>query len=551
MRLTKGMLALAAAVCLVAAGASAAYFKTSFLPWTNQHALAVSASAPKAATISPADAPLVAVYQQAWSTINGGYADRSKLPADWASWQHRYDGKIHNPADLTQALNDLVYHIGDPQVQLLTPNDVAALKARDEGGAMQYGMHVEELQVYGPAPTLTVHDTWQDCEEWGCSGGGEGQGHKDGLKTGDVLLAADGDDVRTMTQDQLRDHFVKHQDSSKLTIKRGNQILTITVHPAEERLYVSMGLDVDISQTPKYTLPFIVAEKIGPAHDAGITEEPHLLVLLNGTPGASLSPAQLKAISGECTPGEKLSLVLRGAKSPVVVPCGEMPYIKDNLNYQNSTLSGEVRVWYFTIRNLDASDVVEKLAVSSPAIYEDGHKAPIAVVIDLRGSVGNSFEAEAKVVGAIMGNGPLGCVWDKSSPNGMRCYEAKDEGVKIKGTDKYLSDQSEDYALIGKVAVLVDENTSGTALTMAAVLQHMGAAIISNSDAVYHVPGIASRQPLQGDPQQRWIQYPTQVVVLGPNGAKDFRADRVVAPGKELETAAGFVGTKTVFNDLR
>src|ERR1700733_1050147 len=80
-------------------------------------------------TLNSAEHDLEAAYDSAWTGLNRTYADRDKLPDDWPAWQHKFDGTLHNEADLTKDLRALIEHVGDDQVQLLTASALATINA--------------------------------------------------------------------------------------------------------------------------------------------------------------------------------------------------------------------------------------------------------------------------------------------------------------------------------------------------------------------------------------------------------------------------------------
>src|SRR5271170_1799829 len=71
--------------------------------------------------VDPKIFQLEQAYHAAYFEVSLMYVDRALFP-DLASWENKFDGKIHNQDELTDALNQLVRYLGknDPDVRLLT-----------------------------------------------------------------------------------------------------------------------------------------------------------------------------------------------------------------------------------------------------------------------------------------------------------------------------------------------------------------------------------------------------------------------------------------------
>jgi len=491
-------------------------------------------------TVSPAkptiklessEQSLQAAYKKAWSSLDRMYAGRDKLTGDWPLWKDKFVGQLHTEQDLTNALNDLVARVGDPQVRILTTAQVAVINAKESGGHFGYGLQAKFLPVLGPFARLHVDDEVNACAGEHCWHG-EGQGHIDGLRDGDILYAVDGKSFAGMDTWDLYDYVVTHQGPLTFSVKRGKEFMDIVVHPQDDRP-MNFNLDIGVTEIGDYVQPFVFADAQGPAIQAGIAEK-DVLESVNGKPADQMTSDELRQLNGECTLGESLRLKVRRLPNEVTIACGLVPY-GDNLNGNGGGVGpADAMPWQFSIHNLDdprATAWVERFLADYTKLAAPGSKqVEILATIDLRGSTGSNNEAAQKIASLFIQNGPLSCLTAGWRSDKL-CDVVKDGAVQEDGGRRQTTEPSAPFN--GQIAVIIDDDTNGTALLLAAELQENGAKIITTGKAVRHLPDLFSQESLLGDPSARWIRYADFHRALS-NGSFDFTADIVVAKGEEF-----------------
>jgi hypothetical protein len=498
-----------------------------------------TASLPSLKTV---EQDLDAAYRETWSSVNREYAKHDHLPKDWADWQHKFDGTMHNEQDLTVALNKLLEHIGDPDVRLLSHTEVLTKEVREMGGHLGYGVISKFQEVYGPTAVFEVEQN-----AGGCSGGhcwqGVGQAYQDGLRTGDVLLAVDGKSFKGLEFWDLFGYVIAH-DQVTFTVQRGSQILTIVAHPQHSHEGMNLELDANIRETGGYRQAYVYALAAGPAQLAGIAESDEL-VAVDGVPADRMTDAQLKALAGECKIGETLRLTVRRLANDVIVPCGVMPYDDHNTNGSGGGIGGKRQSWEYSIKNLDAPDLIFRMEEFLASMHQ---VKDIAALIDLRGAYGTKTGVYEHIAAMFVQNGPIGCMYGEWRTD-ILCDDVMNGRVHNRWDDEFVSAPQPSF--YGKVAVIIDDNTSGTALMLAAAIQHGGGVIITAGSPKRHWPDLYTTSVLKGDPAGRSIMFPIWHTSLTDQKDTDITADIVAAKGKEFDEAQQYLGLPLKPYDLR
>lgn len=488
------------------------------------------------------DEQLEAAYDAAWSSLNMDYANRDKLTGDWPQWEHKFDGKLHNEQDLTNALNALLQRVGDPEVRVISSAELAAKDAREAGGHLGYGLEAKFLPVFGPTARIEVEQqVYGACANGNCWQG-EGQAYKDGLRSGDIIVAVDGKSFKGLEFWDLFKYIIAH-DQVTFTVLRGSQMLTIVAHPQRSHGSMNLNLDASIEPDGQYQQAFVFAAGSGPAEVAGIAERDEL-ESVNGKPAAQMTDAELKALSGSCHVGDTLRVKVRRLPNEVVIPCGVVPY-SDHNTAGSGSMGGQRPLWQYSVLNLDAPDVLTNMANFLSGFHDAKN---VVALLDLRGSYGTKIEAEQAIATLFVQQGPLGCLY-----GGWRTDILCSTAVKGRVFDRSDAEfrTGPQLPFNGKVAVIIDDQTSGTALMLAAEMQHAGAVIITGGSQVRHWPDLYSTVSLQGDPAGRSLVYPVWHTSLTDNKDTDIRADIVAAQGKEFEAAQHYLGLDLTPYDMR
>src|SRR5438128_12040749 len=80
-----------------------------FNPATGFESVGDSSSTPATATNSDGPAKQ---YHEAWQDVQAYFLWEDKL-ADWASWEHRFDGKLTTYAEAETAIREMLSSLGD------------------------------------------------------------------------------------------------------------------------------------------------------------------------------------------------------------------------------------------------------------------------------------------------------------------------------------------------------------------------------------------------------------------------------------------------------
>lgn len=502
-----------------------------------------------AANIKPANFEQLAVqqaYQRVWTALDSTYANRDKLSDDWAAWRNKFDGKLYTRSDLSNALDALLARVGDPSVRLLGASELAAAKASEVGGQLGFGVIAKRLPVYGPTALINVTD--QTCE-WPYKDGGcniaPGQGYKDGLRTGDVLIALNGQSIAGLDMWTLHDMIRNSDERPVFTIKRSGQVQEVAVHPTGNPN--AYGLDISIEEIGVFEMPHVFAMVQGPAKDAGIAES-DVLEAVNGKSVEQMTTVQLKALSGSCNLGDTLRLKVRRLQQEVTIPCGLVPALDSNMKGSAGGMGSQTQVWQYSLVNLDDPRIplhVESFLAEytgSNAASKSDANPPVVAVLDLRGATGTRFDAAAKFASFFMHNGTFACL-TAGWRDDQICTVIKDGVVTERqsdgGRDRIKSMAAPKFP--GPVVVVIDDNTSGTALLLAGALRNNGAKLITYGEGVRMLPDYLTEEAVPGDPLARTLQFPIWHFTFGADG-NEVRADEVVRPGREFEKAGQLLG---------
>lgn len=495
-----------------------------------QAAPALSAETPVIKPLNMAEASLRLAYETVWSNLDRMYANRDKVPADWADWQHKFDGQLHGEQDLTKALDSLIAHIGDPQIRLLNPGEVAASEAKKIGWHFGYGVSSKWLPVHGRTATIRVHNP-------------DGPGGQAGLQNGDKLVAVNHESFAGMEDWDLFAFIGSHRDQVTLTVLRGGQLLDIVAHPGDTN--VNFGLDIAIDLDGNYGAPYVFAISPGPAMQVGLGEKEEL-ELVNGKPADQMGDAELKTLSKECSAGDILRLKVKRLPNEVDIPCGLV-----NDGYMSGTaggMGGEAIVWQVSLKNLDQPGLIHWM---ESFLAEYAQKQDVRKVIDLRAASGSDERAVAKLASYFVHDGSIDCMsagWRTDSicsvVEGGVVFETNSDSDQ----KRVMSTAAPQFN--GAMVVVIDDATTGTALLLAGALQDGGAKIVTAGSAVRPLSNAMTSQSLHGDPAARWIEYPIWHYTLSQKRA-DVTADFVVDKGQEFAKAGEYLNLKSAPYDQR
>lgn len=83
------------------------------------------------------------LYRAVWMKVGKEYQDPYKL-ADWASWEHKFKGKLQSEADLDSAIKELLSSLNDRWTIYHAPSEIAGRKQAVKDGYLSIGMHLRK-----------------------------------------------------------------------------------------------------------------------------------------------------------------------------------------------------------------------------------------------------------------------------------------------------------------------------------------------------------------------------------------------------------------------
>jgi carboxyl-terminal processing protease len=171
----------------------------------------------------PPERQLELDYQYVWQTVADVYYSPQAL-ANWGKWQHKYDGKLKDTADLDAAIKEMLSSLNDRWTRYVGQREMVKYRAQQLLGAVWSGVELQQ---------------WPDgsCRVASLLYGSPA--HKSRLREGDVVEAVDGQSLKGLSQAELM-QLVCGQNGSTLEIaylesgKRKNLKLTFANTPDAE-----------------------------------------------------------------------------------------------------------------------------------------------------------------------------------------------------------------------------------------------------------------------------------------------------------------------------
>ena len=311
-----------------------------------------------------------------------------------------------------------------------------------------------------------------------------------GLKAGDVIVTIDGASLVNWTLENVTRRIQGTIDSKVvLGVKRDGISLDIAVkRDIDERI----GVEVEL-RDPKIAYSLDYVYKKAPAALAGLLKG-DVLIAIDGVSTGGMSHEQVSSALKEGRPGTTVKVDVLRDRSPHTFTITR-DFVENwsaaiDLRGQMSGSSGYYHYW---MKNLDYVDLVKSTDNFMKSINEQK-----GAVIDLRGSRGSDPDIAAALAARFVDTGVV--LRYESVKNGQRLevvYEVKDSKllktvyVMQNGAldDTGVSDGGLPAGEIplpanlqrftGKLVVVVDDETAGTAEALARLLQESGRATVT------------------------------------------------------------------------
>lgn len=131
------------------------------------------------------------LFNEAWRTVSLEFVDGSYNGQDWRRWEHRYDNKIKDDADVKVAIDTMLASLGDHYTRYLPPRDMneqtMQIDSRLYGIGIQIAMKDNKLVVIAP-----LDDT---------------PAAKAGIQPGDLITQINGKSTAGMTVEEAADRI--------------------------------------------------------------------------------------------------------------------------------------------------------------------------------------------------------------------------------------------------------------------------------------------------------------------------------------------------------
>jgi carboxyl-terminal processing protease len=159
-------------------------------------------------------------YQRAWQLVRDNYYDPSFSGQNWLSWEHKYDGQLHNNTEAFKAIKAMLDSLNDPYTRFLDPR--AFQDENDAIDARIVGIGIN-LQQSKDQSVLIVTRTID-----------ESPAAIAGVLAGDEIVAIDGFSALGLTPEQAAEKIRGKAGSPvKLGVRRNKEVKTIPITRAE------------------------------------------------------------------------------------------------------------------------------------------------------------------------------------------------------------------------------------------------------------------------------------------------------------------------------
>lgn len=384
----------------------------------------------------------------------------------------KLDGKINTGEQLRKAIAQLAALANG---EVLSHKQSKAWLCRQGSGYIGLGISYEPFQLVGSSGILITkvvpESTAQDA----------------GLGEGDRILLVDGKNLDGLSLQEAVDNIPGPDGTFvELTVDDGTSIKTVSVkRDLDERIGVEIQLD-----KPRNLVNLSYVYHDSPAENAGL-KEGDLIYKVGGTPVEAIDFEKLSSALNTEEIGDKTQLtVLRDGKElEIEVTADLVSFWSDSFSVQGQWGgSGDPRYsyWLMGLKNLD----FDGLADLSSHYQQDYDRNGCAAIIDLRGCSGDDPELAAKVLAGFIGgtNGDLLFVRERVDGKEVTTRYAIRNGSLVRFRDGHdlevIEFELPEKYFSGKLAVIVDGETSGTAEAVAYALQRWrDARIVGSSTA--------------------------------------------------------------------
>lgn len=311
----------------------------------------------------PTAAELETVYHEVWQLVSRHYNRPAKL-AEWASWKHKFDGKLTTADELESALQEMLSSLDDHWTSYTSTADINAARERFFNGIVESGIFVKP----GEEGKILIHSLAYGTPAY-----------KSVLRKNDHLIKIGDVEVTGKSIEEIEDLVrAKAGSAMKVTFERdGNEAtITLIMAPADQD-------GVQIRKLPGH-LGYIRLDQFAPASEKKFAQG---LVQLHMQANGHLNGLILD-LRGN--PGGQVEIAKRIAE--VFLKEGT---IFSTLTREERQISEEVVKIMAPFEHEFADQPAHLVAAT-----KDYYKIPMVVLVD-----GSSASASEILTGALKDNG--------------------------------------------------------------------------------------------------------------------------------------------------
>lgn len=424
-------------------------------------ASAQSATIGDAVAAQSREANLERVYGRAFQRLD---ATSFEKPAGFQSLEHKFDGKLKSTEDLNAALAELMASVDG---KLLDRKETEAWKARVESGYIGVGLSLDELQLVGSEGVLVTEVIAESTAE------------EAGLLDGDRIIEVNGKSFFAKTFEELTD-AIQGPDGTfvTLTVSRGAASTKVEVkRDLDEKIGVKLSLD-----KPHSLFKVRWVNRGGPAALAGLKED-DIITGIAGKPAENLDMVEaLTMLRTEYLDTPVSISVRRGEDQNLDLnfDSGIVPDWSLSMSYegQGGGYPNDLRYNRFImgVKNLDYAAFMDDFHEDFISEFPGG-------IMDFRGASGEDVELAVKFIAAFHG-GTAELLRIKERVDGkevVTVYARNADGdiERRRGTEvDVVFSGLKPLEYDGKLVIIVDSQTSGTAEAVVHALKSLGRASV-------------------------------------------------------------------------
>lgn len=445
---------------------------------------------------APKPGPSPAVLDSTYKNINQHVLDTyvGTLPDNWSNWPQRFNSKLDVTGNLRVAVDVMLSSVVDSRLRILNSKNVEASKCRMESGyvgvgvmfhfdtKLEKGFEITEVKKDSPAKTAN-------------------------LTSGTTIVEIDGLRLQNADLIEALKRLLGTNSEVNLTVLEGEKERAVVIKRGKgEKLGIGFGLGK--------TSMTVTAEKVfknSPAEKAGLREGERITKVNNVEVVGIDADLFTRYTSGNL--GDELGLTVVRDNAEVNLKMNRAIVVNEELaiGYSEKDATGMLR-----LSNLDWAKLPESVDQRVASM-----NAQSACVIDLRGASGENPELAARLAARFIQTAGFDVLSYREKQGGQetttRIFLATKDGkltvVSQTGNVEKVVEQPT-AAVTGKLSVLVDEQTSGTAEALALALQRSGRATITGARTANRFDLVTAKNFTVGE-REFVIEVPSKRLVPG------------------------------------